>query len=464
MKKYILILAGALLLFSCRDYLDVVPKGYIIPNSVAEYELLLIGGDNGPNLTNNASVLHFTNDNFYFSSQEIGSGSNNLNTNYALYAWNDNRYADPTVACSAWNDAYRNIYTFNKIIEDIDGATLAAGDTEELRKRVKAQAYYGRAYEYLFLVNIFAKQYKESSAGSDLGVPLVLKADVTQTLPSRGTVAGVYAQILEDLNKAVQGLPETSNIMNLPTLGAGYALMARTSLYKNDYENAKKYSLLALDKNSNLFDYTQADFTNGNLSVKNAEQYATHFFSLPGNGFLSESAVALFPQDGVDDKRLSEQFMAREVLENGEVTGYRYILGTNDYSYKGTTSVSIGEMYITQAEAEARLGNSGVAINLLNTLRDKRIADNVPLSEADFPTQNDLVKFCLEERRREMIYTNTRLFDLKRENLEPAFAKETIHKVLGTTNITFTAAANSGKLVLPIPAQVLKFNPEMPQN
>lgn len=63
-----------------------------------------------------------------------------------------------------------------------------------------------------------------------------------------------------------------------------------------------------------------------------------------------------------------------------------------------------------------------------------------------------------------MIYTNTRLFDLKRENLEPAFAKETIHKVLGTTNITFTAAPNSGKLVLPIPAQVLKFNPEMPQN
>lgn len=236
--------------------------------------------------------MHFTNDNFYFSSQEIGSGSNNLNTNYALYAWNDNRYADPTVACSAWNDAYRNIYTFNKIIEDIDGATLAAGDTEELRKRVKAQAYYGRAYEYLFLVNIFAKQYKESSAGSDLGVPLVLKADVTQTLPSRGTFAGVYAQILDDLNKAVQGLPETSNIMNLPTLGAGYALMARTSLYKNDYENAKKYSLLALDKNSNLFDYTQPDFSNGNLSVKNAEQYATHYFSLPGNGFLSESAVS----------------------------------------------------------------------------------------------------------------------------------------------------------------------------
>ena len=146
-----------------------------------------------------------------------------------------------------------------------------------------------------------------------MGVPLVLKADVTQTLPTRGTVAGVYAQILDDLNKAVQGLPETSNIMNLPTLGAGYALMARTNLYKNDYENAKKYSLLALDKNSNLFDYTQPDFSNGNLSVKNAEQYATHFFSLPGNGFLSECAVALFPQDGVDDKRLSEQFMAREV-------------------------------------------------------------------------------------------------------------------------------------------------------
>lgn len=463
MKKYILILIGSLFLFSCRDYLDVVPKGYVIPTTVADYQLLLIGGDAGPNFTSNEQVLHLSNDNFYLASTEIGNTNNPLNTNYALYSWSANRYSDPTVPNAAWNEAYRNIYVFNKIIEEIDGAALAAGDTEEQRKRVKAQAYYGRAYEYLFLVNTFAKQYKESSSGTDPGVPLVLKADVTQTLPSRGTVASVYTQIISDLEIAIQNLPQTSDLKLLPTIGAGYALLARTNLYKSDYENAKKFAMLALEENSTLLDYTDPGFSNSTLSIKINEQYAIHVMNQPGNGFLSEDVVSLFPEDG-SDVRLTEQFIENPVIVNGEVVGMQYIMGSYDYNFKGTTSVSIPEMYITLAEAESRLGNRTAAITLLNELRDKRIFDNVPLEDGDFVDATALTNFCLEERRREMIYSNTRLFDLKRENIEPAFAKTAVHKIIGTTNITLTAEANSGKLVLPIPAQILKFNPGMPQN
>ena len=463
MKKYIVLLIGSLLLFSCRDYLDVVPKGYLIPTTVNEYGLLLVGGDNGPNRTSNEQILHYSNDNFYLTSTEVGNISNPLNTNYALYAWTDFRYSDPTVPNPAWNSAYRNIYTFNKIIDEIDGATLAAGDTEEQRKKIKAQAYYGRAYQYLFLVNTFSKQYKESSAGSDLGVPLVLKADVTQTLPSRGTVSSVYAQIISDLNGAIQNLPTASDLKLLPTKGAGYALLARTNLYKGDYENAKKYAQLALDQNSTLLDYTDPGFTNDNLSIKINEQYATHYMNQPSNGFLSDDAVSIFNEDGTD-QRLTEQFIANPIIVDGEVVGFRYQMGSYDYNFNGTTSVSIPEMFVTLAEAESRLGNSGAAIDWLNQLRDKRIFGNEHLTMADFASASALTKFCLEERRREMIYTNTRLFDLKRENLEPTFAKVTIHKVLGTTPITFTAEPNSRKLILPISAQVLKFNPGMPQN
>ena len=240
MKKYIVLLASSLLLFSCRDYLDVVPKGYVIPSSVTDYELLLIGGDNGPNFTSNEDVLHLSNDSCYLSTGEIGNVSDNLNTNFALYSWSNFRFSDPSVSNSAWNSAYSNIYTFNKIINEIDDATLAVGDTEEARMKVKAQAYYGRAYEYLFLVNTFAKQYSKSSAATDYGVPLVLLADVTQTLPSRGTVAGVYSQIISDLESAVAHLPAKSQILILPNMGAGYALLSRTYLYQSDYANSSK--------------------------------------------------------------------------------------------------------------------------------------------------------------------------------------------------------------------------------
>ncbi|QOW08859.1 RagB/SusD family nutrient uptake outer membrane protein [Kaistella flava (ex Peng et al. 2021)] len=464
MKKYIVLLASSLLLFSCRDYLDVVPLGYVIPTSVTDYELLLIGGDNGPNFTSNEDVLHLTNDNFYLSTSEVGNVNNNLNTNFALYSWSNYRFSDPTVSNTAWNSAYRNIYTYNKIINEIDNATLEVGDTEEARKQVKAQAYYGRAYEYLFLVNTFSKQYNKATASTDYGVPLVLLADVTQTLPSRGTVAGVYAQIISDLELALPHLPAKAKILLLPNIGAGYALMSRTYLYQNDYANAKKYAELALAKKSNIVDYTQPDFSNFDLAIKNNEQYATHFMLQPGNGYLSEDAMTLFPQETGDDKRLTEQFFEIPVMQDGEFVGFQYIMGTYDYNFKGTTSVSVPEMMITLAEAEARLGNPGKAIELLNNLRNKRIDGNEDLSEADFDSPNDLIKFCLDERRREMIYSNTRLFDLKRQNLEPAFAKTTLHKIEGKNPLSFTAAPNTNQLVIPIPAQVLKFNPGMPQN
>ncbi len=464
MKKYLTLLAGSLLLFSCRDYLDVVPKGYVIPTSVKEYELLLIGGDNGPHRTKNETVLHLTNDNFYLTSQEVGNTNNTGNINFALYSWSNYRFSDSSVPNPAWNDGYKNIYTYNKIINEIDEATFEVGDTEEKRRRVKAQAYYGRAYEYLFLVNTFAKQYNQSTAGSDPGVPLVLQADVTQTLPSRGTVEGVYNQILSDLGEAVKYLPQESQIQLLPTLGAGYALMARTYLYQSDYANAKKYAEMALQEKSDLVDYTQPDFSNYSLSLKYAEQYTQHYMALPGSGFLNDEMVALFEESGFDDKRLSEQFIPREVTEDGQVVGVRYTMGSYDYNYRGSTSVSVPEMYITLAEAEARLGNLGTAVTLLNTLRNNRVDGNVELTLGDFAGQTGLVKFCLEERRREMVYTNTRLFDLKRENLDGAYAKTAVHKVVGNNPLEITAEPNSSKLVLPIPAQVLKFNPSMPQN
>ena len=464
MKKYIVLLASSLLLFSCRDYLDVVPKGYVIPSSVTDYELLLIGGDNGPNFTSNEYVLHLSNDNFYLSTGEIGNVSNNLNTNFALYSWSNFRFSDPSVSNSAWNSAYRNIYTFNKIINEIDDATLAVGDTEEARMKVKAQAYYGRAYEYLFLVNTFAKQYTKSSAATDYGVPLVLLADVTQTLPSRGTVAGVYSQVISDLESAVAHLPAKSQILILPNMGAGYALLSRTYLYQSDYPNAKKYAELALAKKSQIVDYTQPSFSNFTLAIKNSEQYATHYMSQPGNGYLSQDALELFPQETGDDKRLTEQFIQDPIIENGEMIGMKYIMGSYDYNFKGSTSVSVPEMMITLAEVETRLGNASKAIELLNDLRNKRIDGNIEVSEADFPTEQSLLKFVLDERRREMIYSNTRLFDLKRQNLEPAFAKTTLHKIEGKNPLSFTAQANTNQLVIPIPAQVLKFNPGMPQN
>ena len=69
----------------------------------------------------------------------------------------------------------------------------------------------------------------------------------------------------------------------------------------------------------------------------------------------------------------------------------------------------------------ARIGSKDKAMEYINTLRDSRIIDNVPLVAND--NKDALVK-VLEERRREMPMLGcTRLIDLKRLNREPEFAK-----------------------------------------
>ena len=67
----------------------------------------------------------------------------------------------------------------------------------------------------------------------------------------------------------------------------------------------------------------------------------------------------------------------------------------------------------------------------------------------------------LNERRRELIGTGLRWFDLKRLNKEPRFAKTVIHELDGEV---YTLEPNGNNYVLPIPPQVLAFNPNMIQN
>ena len=78
-----------------------------------------------------------------------------------------------------------------------------------------------------------------------------------------------------------------------------------------------------------------------------------------------------------------------------------------------------------------------------------------------FLEKNEALAFVLKERRRELVMTGMRLFDLKRLNLEPEFAKTTVHTA-GTE--TYTLEANANNWVMPIPPQIISLNPEMIQN
>ncbi|MFJ1412223.1 RagB/SusD family nutrient uptake outer membrane protein [Capnocytophaga canimorsus] len=449
MKKlyFLSILAGAIV--SCDKYLDIEPKGSVIPRTVEEYDLLL----NGIHSTSNEDVLALTADDFnlytFNSSQAIDVKSPD-NQDFQLYSWGDFRFYNITYPVLAWNTSYSNIYINNKIINEVIQSDPSLSFKEEDKFKIQAEAYYNRALDYFFLANIFAKAYS-SSADRDFSVPIVTKADVTQYNLQRATVKEVYDFIINDLEKSLEYLPAKSKAHIRPNIGSGYALLSRVYLYKGDYQNSLEYANKAIGiSNVTLQDYVNFDETKMEEAYS-FEQYSIRYFGATAGygGSLSNNLKTVLST--TDDARYYKFY---EVDPN-------YGEGRISYQVTPNAAPSVGEMYITRAECYARLGKKDLAIADLNTLREKRLKNYTPLQSADFSSDKDLIKFCLEERRRETFQSHLRLFDVKRMNLEPDFATTLVKEFQGET---YKAEPNSGKLVLPIPAQVMKFNPSWKNN
>jgi hypothetical protein len=128
----------------------------------------------------------------------------------------------------------------------------------------------------------------------------------------------------------------------------------------------------------------------------------------------------------------------------------------------GPISVNWGpnlpDLYLMIAECKARANDLTGAKADLETLRKTRM----PLAEATVTaaTQDALVKFILDERKREFAGTGFRWFDMRRlwndtkyNNVDPS------HQLDGST---FTLKAE--RLVMRIPPAILKLNPGMPDN
>lgn len=443
MKKIILATLAILSVISCNRYLDIEPKGEVIPKSVEDYDLLLNGGNYSMHTLSNESILFLTADDFIYNPSGTIDPGNIDNIDYYLFSFSEQRFANPNTPINAWNHAYSNIYVFNKVTNEVMSSSESVGYAESDKKAILASAQYGRALNYFYLVNTFAKHYSKENLSAD-GVPLVLQSDVTQVTGKRNTVGEVYDQIISDIEASIPSLPVKSANSVRPNKGSGHALAARIYLYKGDYQKSMEHATKAMQLGS-LANYVAEPIQ----GAYDKEQYSYLWFgAMAGySGILTPEAKANF--DLKKDTRYNKIFKFR-----ASGTEYKIFMPVNQIC-------SVGEMYVTNAENHARLNNTAKAIELLNELRDNRIIDNVHLTTADFPTKDSLLKFIFEERRREMYLSGTRLFDIKRQNLEPQFAKKITHNLNGTQ---FIAEPNSNKLVLPIPAQVMKYNPTWSQN
>lgn len=449
-----------LMLTSCDKYLDIQPKGEIIPETAADYEAML----NEPQLLKaSASYPIYMTDDVFLPDQSENDYTQGMNTvdesTKRLYTFQKEIFGDSEDDV-LWVQSYHRIYYYNVIINNIMDATEA---TEEKKLSIKAEALMGRAFEYLNLVNAYAKHYNAATAATDPGVPLVMDENIGQDGLSRASVQEVYNRIMADMKEAEPHLPAkaTPNAFRA-SKPMGLGMLARMYLYMGDYQNALAYADKSLEASDVLLDMTKYSVVNpyaaiGRTNVpdlsNNPEniyiRLAPYTFGVSGQVYGSDDLLKMYSEN---DMRAKLFF-----------TNIFFGLPLNYQMWMQWLQVNLAmsnaEMYLIAAECEARVGSTARAMTLLNKLRDNRIENNTALTAAN---AEKALKLVLDERRREFPMQGlVRLIDLKRLNLDARFAKTVTHTVNGTD---YSLQPNDPKYVLPIPARVLRFNPGMAQN
>lgn len=484
--KYLLFAAGIVAMQSCDSFLGNQPKGYTIPEYYEDYAKLL----NHQSLNSTSDVaLNFITDDILLTSKNETTVSwfdyqDKDDQQRNLYSFKHGQVLTPGNDDQLWNGAYSNIYTYNAVANNIMNVPDA---TEQQKRAIRAEALVGRAFEYLNLVNIYGKQYDAKTAATDYGVPIVLSENVGSTATYvRNTVAEVYQRISSDLAEATPDLPDKPTNAYHPGKNIGYAFQARMYLYMGDYQKALENANNALKLSNQLVDYTlytTKSSTYGRIVLaSNTNEEFPDDIHNPENIFMRQlnGTSSLFKSVAAS-KDLLDTYKSH-LATNGEDMRLRLFFATDEanftvnpnaapekfvgYStYCPYITLNVGfttpEIYLIAAECEARVGSISRTLELLNTLRDKRIRNNVHYTTKDAPNQTAALRLVLDERRREFALCGpTRLFDLKRLNLDPAFAKEIVHTAEGQT---WTLPANDLRYIMPVPQTVLDFKPDMPQ-
>ena len=458
LRSLALLAPAALLLAGCKDYVDIKTQGTLIPSETANYRLLL---NNTGVLERSVSVPDITADDVELS--DLAQQRALPNYVARAYTWQPAFY-DGTESDLDWDVSYAAIFYANTVAAEVPSSI---GGTDATRQQLLAEAQVHRAAAYLALVNCYAKAYNSSTAGADLGVPLLLTPAVNADL-TRQPVQAVYSQVVQDLQAAAPNLPTTVPFNTQPGRAAAYALLARTYLLLGDYGQARHNAEAALALQSTLVDLNS--YVSGatyprrinDPEVILSKVANTQFTAAPTVLRLSPSLLSLLGTTDLRYTLFTRPASSVTSAYTGRIFAKELLTGE-----PRNLGPSVPEMLLIKAECQARQNDGAGALATLNTLRVRRFraADYVPLTTANARTPLQLV---LDERRRELFCRGFRWFDQKRLNQDPAFAQTQTRTWLAPTSVvpagTYTLAPGAARYLFPIPPIPQRLNPEIVSN
>jgi len=441
MNKIKTIALGSLIfcVVGCTKYLDAIPdQGLTVPQTLADFQQML----ENEKMFNNAPALG------EFGTDDIALPDDILATRNIAFQ-NGYLYAKDIFAGLVnqdWNNAYEKIYYANIVLAGIDRIeekNVAGTDINF----VKGWALFCRANAFYDLQEIFGQPYRPSTAASDLGIPLKLGTNLTEQV-ARSTVQDTYQRIIDDLEEAAVLLPvEVSKVnRSMPSKSAAYGLLARVYLMTQNYVHSLRSA------NSSLALYnTLVDYNTINTTVRQ-----------PFNPLLDEIIyhslqLAYLPIGCPMDNALYDSYHTndlRKILFFNNTTNTVAFKGYYSGSSIAHNGLATDEIYLTQAECNARLGDSQKALDALNTLLVKRYKTGlyIPYTLINTP---DVLKLVLTERRKECVFRNLRWPDLRRLNQDTRFAKTINHTYKG---ITYQLLPNDPKYTFPIPDEEVRLS------
>lgn len=502
----------------CDDFLERSSQNLIVPETVNHYKELLQGDGYFKDLYEKTKWVSFMTDDAEF--QECYSRfpdyeftSDNVSYFGDLYTWQseiENEYFTD----QAYLYLYKQVKVANLCLE---GVVTAEGKEEE-RDILLGQAYFMRSMAYFYLANLYAQAYNEA-APDDLCVPLMLEPDITINSSARATIAVIWSQITSDIENALQHLKNKAT-GDYFTIGydAALALATRIYLFMEDWDNTIRCGEELLGRKPELSDITNETKTTNssygtmdnkviNFFRANNPEIIWNFNTAPTSNGTAKTFYGLFAKYGVytagywlavssqsvypEQKTLIELYDADEKAKTGDRRLlYWFVLPTGRASSSYADSYNTyrtmkydpqydkenmlmqclrtGETYVSVAEAYARrnqAGDAAKAVGYLNTLREKRINPYTALTQTDFATNDVLVQFCWDERRRELCFEEChRWWDMRRQGQKSVSHRYNYCGTSGNTFVTFTLQEKDPAFILNFPIAERNQSPNLGVN
>ena len=409
-KTILLSIIAVFTMTSCDDFLDITPTGKVIAKTGEEYRALL--SYEYKNFNKDRYMTTLRTDEIMMDAKK--SSSTDIDAYLDLWRWKDENPA-PTTSFFSWRNYYHTIYIANYIIEHQSEITEATA--EEIDQLV-GEAYMLRAYNHFLLVNLYAEPYTHCNPAETRGVPVQLVADVN-AVPRSSSVEKVYESVLSDIEEA-------ENYLNVEQWEEGknyrfnkvsaQALRARVYLYMGNWKEALKAAKAVLETHNTL-----EDLAGGSKVLPNNYKSVESIVSLERFSSNLYTAINMPSYQFINMYRSGDQRRTK-YYKRATTTSYTLLKGGNDES---VSTFRVAEMYLTAAEASARLNELTSAIGYLTPLMEKRLnqsAYTTTLNLVNAMTQEELVDEILDERARELAFEGHRWYDLRRTT-QPALTR-----------------------------------------